>query len=94
MLNTNHCLAVLPEDPPTPLIKLIIAQFKDQLVLILLGSAVVSFVLACFEDVSEPGGSWATAFVEPLVILLILIANATVGVVQETKAERAIDVGG
>lgn len=85
-------LLVLPEDPPTPLLKLIIAQFQDQLVLILLGSAVVSFILACFEDVSEPGGSWATAFVEPLVILLILIANATVGVVQETKAESAIDV--
>lgn len=80
----------MPEEEPSSLFSLIIAQFQDQLVLILLGSAVVSFVLACFEDSAE--GGWATAFVEPLVIFLILIANAAVGVIQESKAEQAIDV--
>lgn len=61
----------LAEDPPTPLWELVLEQFKDQLVLILLGSAALSFVLALFEESDD----W-TAFVDPVVVRLNLRALA------------------
>ena len=79
----------LPKDEGTPLWRLILNQFENQLVQILLGSAVISFALAWFEGQGQGG---LVDFVEPIVILLILTANAVVGVAQESSAEGAIEV--
>ena len=78
----------LPEEKATPLWQLILVQFQDQLVLILFGCRIGFFLYWRFFEENE-GSAWG-AFIEPLVILLILIANATVGVLQESSAEKSI----
>ncbi|KAL9992065.1 putative P-type Ca(2+) transporter [Helianthus debilis subsp. tardiflorus] len=70
--------------------RLILDQFNDTLVRILLAAAVISFVLAWYDG-DEGGEMEITAFVEPLVIFLILIVNAIVGVWQESNAEKALE---
>ena len=59
-------------------------QFKDVMILILITAAAVSFVVVCVEK------NWGELF-EPMLILLIVVLNAVMGVVQESKAENAME---
>jgi len=54
------------------------------MIIILLVAAVISFAIAIYEK--EP-----KEFIEPCLILLIVILNAVMGVVQENKAEKALE---
>ena len=60
------------------------AQFKDVMIVILLIAAIVSFAIAITEKNAKE-------FIEPALILLIVILNAVIGVAQESKAEKALD---
>ena len=59
-------------------------QFKDVMIIILIIAAIVSFAIACIEGNPKE-------FFEPALILLIVILNAVIGVMQESKAEKALD---
>lgn len=77
-LGTDRQRKAIPEEPPTPLWELILEQFKDQLVIILLGSAAISFVLALFED----EGGWS-AFVDPAVVSDLALRHRAVDIGQK-----------
>ncbi|KAI9196320.1 hypothetical protein LWI28_022905 [Acer negundo] len=85
-----HGYNELEKHEGTSIFKLVLEQFNDTLVRILLVAAIVSFVLA-YIDGEEGGEKEITAFVEPLVIFLILILNAIVGIWQESNAEKALE---
>jgi P-type Ca2+ transporter type 2C len=73
---TRYGRNVLPTDEGTNWVQLVVGQFTDLMVIILIIAAVISFFLGDAKDV--------------IVILAIVILNATLGVYQEYRAERAL----
>lgn len=73
----------LGEEKKVPLWKRFLGQFADAMVLILIGAAVLSAVMA----IKEGGFS---GWIDVIVILAIVIINAVLGVYQEGKADEAI----
>ena len=65
----------------SPVLKFFL-QFKDPMVITLIIAAGISFFTAYAQNES---------FIDPIIILGIVILNAVVGVIQEAKAEQAIE---
>ncbi len=64
-------------------------QFKDVMIIILLIAAVISAVVVGYEVFKGDGDPME--FFEPALILIIVVFNAIMGVMQESKAEKALD---
>ena len=58
-------------------------QLNDVMIIILLASAAASFVVSFINGEND--------FADSLLIIMIVILNAVLGVIQENKAEKAID---
>ncbi len=77
----------LDEKPPKSYLARFFDQLKDAMVIILLVAAAISLAL-CFYDhfIANRHADW----IEPIVIVGIVLLNAVLGVVQESKAEASL----
>ncbi len=72
----------LAEGKKTPLILRFLKELANPMILILIAAAVVSGVLAVYAHES---------FADTIIIMTVVIINSVLGVVQESKAEKAIE---
>lgn len=81
----------LPKEEGSSFWELVLEQFDDPLVKILLVAALVSAAIAAYEAHEAGEALTLESLVESGVILLILILNAIVGVYQESNAEASLE---
>ncbi len=73
---SEHGKNELPRGESSSLAKIIVAQFTNILVLVLIAAAIISLILGDVKDV--------------IVILVIVVLNAALGTYQEYRAEQAL----
>ena len=84
----KHGKNKLAEGKKTPLFVKFLQQLSDPMIIILMIAAVVSLAVTLWEKGSETSIS---DFADVIVIGAVVLLNAILGVVQESKAEQAIE---
>ena len=77
----------LNEKKPRSFLQRFLDQMKDVMIIILLIAALISLGLSIYNFIQGAEADW----IEPIVIVLIVIVNGLLGVIQESKAEAALE---
>jgi Ca2+-transporting ATPase len=77
----------LDEKPPRTFLERFIEQLKDVMIIILFVAAALSIVICFYNASIGEEADW----IEPVVIVLIILVNGILGVMQESKAEAALE---
>ena len=78
----------LAEPKRASLIRRFLAQLADPMIIILIVAAVISAITSVYEGHVSGEGAFPT---DTVIILAVVVINAVLGVLQESKAEQAID---
>ena len=73
----------LEEKEKTPLIIKFLEQFKDPLIIILIIAAAITAGIAIYEHNND--------WIEAIIIMVVVLANAILGLYQENKAEKSLE---
>ena len=76
----KYGLNKLKGKPKKSLLQLFLAQLKDVLIYVLIGAALINIIAHGTEGITDA-----------LIILAVVLINALVGVIQESKAEKALE---
>ncbi len=73
----------LAQKNKTSMIVKFFMQFNDFMIIILIAAAVMSFAVSWINGERD--------FIDPVIILLIVVINAALGLIQESKAEKSLE---
>ncbi len=79
----------LTEAKKDGIVKRFLKQLADPMIIVLLVAALLSFVTVIYTNLQNPAES--ESFADVFIILFVVILNAVLGVIQESKAEEAIE---
>ena len=60
-----------------------LAQFSDFMIIVLLVAAAISFAISLISNDGD--------FIDPIIILVIVVLNAVIGVIEESRADNALE---
>jgi P-type Ca2+ transporter type 2C len=68
-----------------------LGEFKDPMTLILFAAAIISIVVSIFSANKENRAINFGDFADVIIIFGVIVLNATIGTIQETRAEKALE---